>query len=279
VFGVVFPSLSVPRVYQSPERIDCVEFVTVPLSCALSVLLTHGVVVVEICIVWSFPLVMLDFEHMASAPALIQERVAQYFLAAGGGSPKREALCAVHLDLICKDAIQTFFNIEQCLNHTDTWQEITSGTTIPANYVLPPFECVPTIKQGFFVEYGSIPGILPYIMKPLFGIQLNEVMLNAMLVETRFYSKQDNVKLRGTSFQQGQDSTYKEKKAPSVIRHYADQVMEPSYNELQRLTLFGLRSILSSRQLEALNCTIGPDCNWQQLSIMPNISEIRERVG
>ncbi len=218
---------------------------------------------------------------MATAQTIMQLRVSDYFANSSspgtvpGRSPGRNELCAIHLDFIVKDAINTFINVEACQKHDDVFTYLHKQTTIPDNYVQPKFVCVPEVRQGMFVEYGSVPGLIPWLMKPLFDIELTEETYETMRKETLFYSKSGNPTKKGTAFAQGQDSETKEMGAPEHMLKVAKDMMEASYNESQRISLMGVKSRLPPKLFERLECTEGHDCDWTKISGMPSFADLK----
>jgi hypothetical protein len=98
-------------------------------------------------------------------------------------------------------------------------------------------------QRGALINYDSIPGIFPKIILPLFQVNLTSKWLKKMTEESAQYSKSRTV---GKEF--SGDSEDKDERATEEIVHWADKILQPSYDVMDRNAKIGLQRLLDSRE-------------------------------
>jgi hypothetical protein len=98
-------------------------------------------------------------------------------------------------------------------------------------------------QRGALINYDSIPGIFPKIILPLFQVNLTSKWLKKMTEESSQYSKSRTV---GKEF--SGDSEDKEERATENIVHWAEKILQPSYDILDQDAKRGLQRLLESHE-------------------------------
>jgi len=121
------------------------------------------------------------------------------------------------------------------------------------------------VQRGVLVNYESLPGYFPLVLLPLFGVSPVPTAWQARIkVESEFYSKGRGGKkvFRG-------DSEDKDGRATEDIQKYADLILQPSYDELNRKAVEAFKSVaphLHSRYATVNSKNASLQFSWSTLS-------------
>ena len=127
--------------------------------------------------------------------------------------------CAAHLSMLCSFALRSFEKY---------------GTRLDA-------ASNEYIQRGVLVNYESLPGYVPLVLLPLFGVSpVPTAWLTRIKAESEYYSKGRGGKR--TQVFRG-DSEDKDGRATEGIQKYADLILQPSYEELNRRAVEALKSV------------------------------------
>lgn len=89
-----------------------------------------------------------------------------------------------------------------------------------------------TLKQrGLIVNYDSLPGIVPKVVLPLFGVVVTESWVSKMIEESGQYSK-----ARSNAREFTGDSEDKDSRATEDITKWSNVILSPSYEKLAGLS-------------------------------------------
>jgi hypothetical protein len=122
-------------------------------------------------------------------------------------------------------------------------------------------------QRGFLVNYDSLPGSIPRVLLPSFGVEPSDYWLSKMAVESKSYSKGRNVPKLFFG-----DSEDKEERATAAIQQFSNSILQSSYEEMAAISTAALKS-LSSTLFEkiviksASGATL--DINWKSLKDIP----------
>lgn len=131
-------------------------------------------------------------------------------------------------------------------------------------------------QRGLFINYESLPGIIPQAILPLFEVIPTNTWLTRMKQEVNHYSKARGMK---NYIFQG-DSEDKDARATLRIKQYSEEILDKSYSQLEHNAVISL-----SRVLPALEKLANSDrIDWKILSSIPgdmypfmlNVSENNE---
>lgn len=117
------------------------------------------------------------------------------------------------------------------------------------------------------MNYDSLPGSVPRVLLPSFGVEPSEYWLSKMAVESKSYSKGRNVPKLFFG-----DSEDKEERATAAIQQFSNSILQSSYEEMAAISTAALKS-LSSTLFEkiviksASGATL--DINWKSLKDIP----------
>lgn len=112
------------------------------------------------------------------------------------------------------------------------------------------------------VNYESLPGIVPRIVLPMFGIIPGKKWLTKMASESAFYSKS-----RGNDRKFLGDSVDKDERATMEIQEFAKSILEPTFsrlNEASSMALQRLDPVLSAKVTKN-----GALIDWKILNTIP----------
>jgi hypothetical protein len=87
------------------------------------------------------------------------------------------------------------------------------------------------IQRGFLINYEALPGIVPSVLLPLFGITTTPHWLSKMAVESTQYSKG---RKSGAKVFTG-DSADKEERATHNIQKYAKEILQPNFDRMNEI--------------------------------------------
>lgn len=120
----------------------------------------------------------------------------------------KEAWCAAHLNMLCSHALDAY----------DKYSVIKKSNG-------------DVIQRGFLINYESLPGIVPSVLLPLFGITTTPHWLSKMAVESTQYSKG---RKSGAKVFTG-DSADKEERATHNIQKYAKEILQPNFDRMNEI--------------------------------------------
>jgi hypothetical protein len=162
--------------------------------------------------------------------------------------------CAAHLNMLCNYAIR---NYEK------------HGTRLDPSTK----ELVP---RGLLINYDALPGYVPQILLPHFGIDpLPAAWLLKVTEESNFYSKSRGTKAKAFSG----DSHDKDSRATKAIQEFAEKILAPTYRTLEQL---GRKSIPPARLAEIMKqhqLQSEADFDWKILKPIPTLAELAGATG
>lgn len=136
-----------------------------------------------------------------------------------GATPTKEAWCSAHLNMLCSSAVAAF---DQFSNYSIT----NSNRANP---------------RGFLINYESLPGIIPTVILPHFGVEVSPRWRERMAEESVNYSKG-----RSTSRKFESDSADKEERATAAIQKYSTAVLQSNYEIMVKKSLEGIQMVSPS---------------------------------
>lgn len=136
------------------------------------------------------------------------------------------------------------------------------------------------VQRGVLVNYESLPGYVPLVLLPLFGVRpVPTAWLARIKAESEYYSKGRGGKkvFRG-------DSEDKDGRATEGIQKYADLILQPSYEELNRRAVEALKSVAPELYASAVQQDhSSPDSNdafnWKLIGELPKGVSAATGVG
>jgi hypothetical protein len=97
------------------------------------------------------------------------------------------------------------------------------------------------VQRGVLVNYDSLPGYVPQVLLPLFGVApLPGSWLRQISEESKSYSKSGKPKKAGGFTG---DSADKDGRATEAIQEYATKIMGPTFELMEQKSLQALNSI------------------------------------
>ena len=141
------------------------------------------------------------------------ERVSSVARKAGGSNPPSEAWCAAHLNMLCTFAIESYQAFSKDKTNTEH-------------------------QRGMLINYEGLPGIIPKVILPMFGVSPSEEWVRRMAIESGSYSKKN---IKSKKFEG--DSEKKERKASDKVNKYAEEILEPTYQKMLKMTLESIKSV------------------------------------
>ena len=122
-------------------------------------------------------------------------------------------------------------------------------------------------QRGFLVNYESLPGSVPRVLLPSFGVEPSDYWLSKMAQESKSYSKGRAVPKLFFS-----DSEDKDERATAAIQQYSNSILRSSYEEMAAISTTALKS-LSSLLFEKIVIKsasgVALDINWKSLRDIP----------
>lgn len=126
------------------------------------------------------------------------------------------------------------------------------------------------VPRGLLVNYDALPGYVPRILLPHFGIDpLPPSWLAKITEESNYYSKGRGSKARAFTG----DSADKDSRATDAIQEYAEKILAPTYATLEQL---GRKSVPPSALATVLrenSLPVDADFSWKLLSVIPAVDE------
>ena len=151
-----------------------------------------------------------------------------------------EASCAAHLEMLCEHALRAY----------DKFGTIDNGVGG---------------RRGLLLDYKHLPGAVPNIVLPHFGIHdINSSSMKSMWKESSYYSKDSKRhshrgKAKSKSGVFAGDSEDKEKRASSAIDHWTEKIMQPTYEKMNEISLPLLESLSKGQNVESLRLIPGSE--------------------
>ena len=126
------------------------------------------------------------------------------------------------------------------------------------------------VQRGLLINYDSLPGYVPQVLLPLFGINpLPSAWLDKISEESAFYSKSRGAakKLKFTG-----DSKDKDDRATANIQLYAEKILSPTYLVLQERALEALNNFAPSfvSEISAKSGQSVDTFTWKTMSALPS---------
>ena len=158
--------------------------------------------------------------------------------------------CAAHLSMLCSYALRSFEKYGTRLD--DASHEY--------------------VQRGVLVNYESLPGYVPLVLLPLFGVRpVPTAWLVRIKAESEYYSKGRGGKRMQQVFRG--DSEDKDGRATEGIQKYADLILQPSYEELNRKAVEALKNVapeLYARVVQQDQSPSGSSAfNWKLFGELP----------
>lgn len=164
--------------------------------------------------------------------------------------------CAAHLNMLCEGAIDAMHKHGH----------------------------VNGVQRGVFVDYAGLPGAIPRVMLPLFGVDdVESSWLENMVKNSEFYSKGGRVS-KPLIFEG--DSKTKEDEATKDIKRAANGLLQESFTKLSELALATVPAVLSkaaekvpaaaarnSLITEKISKLSSIDSMWEKLKSFPKKEE------
>lgn len=101
--------------------------------------------------------------------------------------------------------------------------------------------------RALFINYESLPGIVPRLVLPFFGYSPDTFQLIKMEEEAKHYSKSRNSAKR-LFFG---DSSDKDNRATSSIQKYADIILKPSYEKMNQFAVGAILTLNVNREIKS----------------------------
>jgi hypothetical protein len=190
-----------------------------------------------------------------SPPELVRESV-KSAVGSTSGAPK-EAWCAAHLNMLCQSAL-------------DNYAKYGVSTTDEGH----------VIQRGIMLNYESLPGIIPRVVLPMFGAEVNGAWLHKMTKESKQYSKGRSSNSR---IFKG-DSEDKEEHATEEIEKFASVILDPSYEKLLKISEESVRAVKPAEFQAMILTEEETDSphhkrNWKYLKTIPEHTEAEVITG
>lgn len=181
---------------------------------------------------------------MRSPPQEVAETISRVV---GMKNPPKEAWCAAHLNMLCNSALRAY----------------SKYGTRPGSAGEGPQQ------RGFLVNYESLPGVVPLVLLPLFGVQPTAEWLEKMKSESGFYSKGREKEriFKG-------DSQDKDERATQAIQKYAKEILLTTFDKLTEASIDALQRF-SPTSLAKVSTSEAEGKNWAPLNVVPLLSDIQ----
>ena len=121
------------------------------------------------------------------------------------------------------------------------------------------------VQRGLLINYDSLPGSFPKMLLPLFGI--SPVPNNWILKikqESEFYSKSRPGRIKPLKFIG--DSKDKDQRATDAIQKYAETILQPTYELLNKKAIEGFQNLSPLLFNSISNSSALSDINWKKVS-------------
>jgi hypothetical protein len=143
-------------------------------------------------------------------------------------SPPREAWCAAHLNMLCSNAFAAY-STHSMFNDKQR-------------------------QRGLLVNYESLPGIIPRLVLPMFGVDVvSQRWLHKMTEESSFYSKGRQSVRSFTG-----DSADKEERATHDIQLYSRLLLSPTFEAMEAAAYAGTKRLITSSSTPDLLQAVTP---------------------
>lgn len=176
-----------------------------------------------------------------------------------------EAWCSAYLASLCSAAMSAHAEYGAYPNNHSSNSVTRRGISMEKGSVLDRLS-----PRGFLAEYSSLPGIFPFLLETVFGVDVTGESLESMLEVSSQYSKSRKWYYpKAGHFRM--DSGDKSSRATTAIRHWSSQVLDPLYLELSTRSRQGYKALRSRNQ--ALPGLEGGNFNWSAVSDLPSSRE------
>lgn len=128
-------------------------------------------------------------------------------------------------------------------------------------------------QRGLLINYDSLPGYVPHILLPHFGINpLPPAWLLKITEESNYYSKSRGSKLRTFTG----DSQDKDSRATKDIQTFAESILAPSFAQLEEKAKVALLSVSPSyiEDVARKNSISSAEFQWKLMSPLPTVEEL-----
>ena len=138
-------------------------------------------------------------------------------------SVSHEAWCAAHLDMLCWFALEAEKTFGRYRDHQRS-------------------------RRGFLLPYESLPGAIPKIIFPLFGINASEFTAewSQKMQSTSMQYSKSRLSFRG-NFKE--DSSKKNKLASAEVKRWAEKIMLPTFYTMKDLSRRAVEDLLSTHAI------------------------------
>lgn len=151
--------------------------------------------------------------------------------------------CAAHLNMLCSNALRAYSLFNSSANAK---------------------------QRGVMINYDSLPGAVPKVLLPLFGTTIDKPWVEKMKQESKHYSKS-----RGSKFRLFfGDSKDKDDRATSLIQKYADQILNPSYVNLNKISQVSVATVVPNFVASPENTGV---VDWSSIKEFPLEDSFNER--
>ena len=128
-------------------------------------------------------------------------------------------------------------------------------------------------QRGLLINYDALPGYVPQILLPHFGISpLPPAWLEKITEESNYYSKSRGTKLRTFTG----DSHDKDSRATEEIQTYAEKMLAPSFLQLEEKAKSALMGVSPTfiADVSKKNGVSSADFKWKLMSPLPTVEEL-----
>jgi len=148
------------------------------------------------------------------------------------------AWCAAYLGMLCSYAIEAY--MRHGLYHTGS-------------------------LRGLFLDYEGLPGAVPRLILPLFGVDVSHRWLTRMKAEAFQYSKGRLGEMKSGRFTG--DSYVKELRATTEINSWSDRILSGAYENMTTLSMAGVHRITKDTDNLFFN---SDGVDWKSIRIFPD---------
>lgn len=127
-------------------------------------------------------------------------------------------------------------------------------------------------QRGIVVDYAGLPGAIPRVMLPLFGVSdVSPAWISKMEESSQFYSKGGRKK--SAEVFEG-DSEEKDARANQEVKEAAAAILQPSYDTLSEMatsSIFGMKQPFLGEPLSP-GARLDTEVLWEELSELPKFA-------
>mmetsp|Transcript_15280 Transcript_15280/g.23007 ORF Transcript_15280/g.23007 Transcript_15280/m.23007 type:complete len:862 (+) Transcript_15280:57-2642(+) len=176
-------------------------------------------------------------------------------------SADKEAWCAAHLNMLCEHAVEAYekYGVYDEASLRANSQAVQDGV-IRAGRA----QVEVGAQRGILIDYQSLPGIIPRVVLPLFGVEPSDQWVQNMITESQEYSKGRGKGPKSGTFKG--DSADKEKHATDAIEQWAEKILAPTYNKMYAT----FRGVVEKELSEPIPRLENNDIDWNAVKIIPS---------